>query len=174
MIQILRSKLRLRFDHMISLIVARAHNGAIGRDGGIPWHAPEDLAFFQRETRGGAVIMGRRTWESLPVRPLKGRLNIVVSSGETEADHTVRSVREAISVAQSAGYARIYGIGGASIYAEMLPLADRLLITEVDLAVPDADTFFPDPDMNQWAVINTMDIKTTEPACRLSEMLKKA
>ncbi len=63
---------------MLTLVVARAKGGAIGRDGDIPWHAPEDLKMFQRETLGGALVMGRRTWESLPVKPLKNRLNIVV------------------------------------------------------------------------------------------------
>ena len=74
---------------MISLVVARAAGGAIGRDGDIPWFVPEDLAAFQRETRGGAVIMGRKTWDSLPVKPLKGRLNIVVTSGGVDAEHCV-------------------------------------------------------------------------------------
>ena len=69
---------------MISLVVACARNRAIGRGNTIPWHAPEDLKFFMRETMGGAVIMGRKTWESLPVRPLKGRMNIVVTSQGVE------------------------------------------------------------------------------------------
>ncbi|MEM9422743.1 MAG: dihydrofolate reductase, partial [Pseudomonadota bacterium] len=78
---------------MISLIVGRSTNGAIGRDGDIPWHVPEDLKFFQRETMGGAIIMGRKTWESLPFKPLKNRLNVVVSRGEVEgADLSVNSV----------------------------------------------------------------------------------
>ncbi|MGR3416285.1 dihydrofolate reductase [Paracoccus sp. (in: a-proteobacteria)] len=64
---------------MLSLIVARAQDGAIGKDNRIPWHIPQDLRMFQRETTGGALIMGRRTWESLPVRPLKNRLNCVLS-----------------------------------------------------------------------------------------------
>ena len=66
---------------MLSLVVARARNGAIGQAGTIPWHAPEDLAFFQRETTGGAVIMGRNTWESLPLRPLPGRVLKFDASG---------------------------------------------------------------------------------------------
>ncbi|MDE0850766.1 dihydrofolate reductase, partial [Yoonia sp.] len=85
---------------MISLIVARAKNSAIGRDGDMPWDLPEDLAMFQRETRGGAVIMGRRTWESLPVafRPLKGRFNVVVSRSEVAGpDAVVTSITDAIA-----------------------------------------------------------------------------
>ena len=84
---------------MLSLVVARARNGAIGRAGTIPWHAPEDLAFFQRETTGGAVIMGRNTWDSLPFKPLKNRLNIVVTSRGVGAEHEVSSLSAAIDLA---------------------------------------------------------------------------
>ncbi len=77
---------------MITLIVARDRNGAIGKDNTIPWHAPEDLKAFQRETLGGAIIMGRNTWDSLPVKPLKNRLNIVVSSDPNCADLVVPSL----------------------------------------------------------------------------------
>lgn len=154
---------------MLTLIVARAKNGAIGRDGDIPWHAPEDLKAFQRETLGGAVIMGRRTWESLPVRPLKNRFNCVVSRQDTEADVTVRSVEYALRASADAGYHRIYGIGGASIYKALMPLADRLMITEVDLDVPDADTFFPDFTADQWTDVARTPLRDAAPACLLRE-----
>lgn len=127
---------------MITLIVARAVNGAIGRDGTIPWQVPEDLKSFQRETLGGALIMGRNTWESLPVKPLSKRLNIVVSSNVDAAEIVVSSVAKGIQLASEKGYDRVYGIGGAQIYLEMMPLADRLMVSEVDIEVPDADTFF--------------------------------
>ena len=97
---------------MLTLIVARARNGAIGKDGTLPWHIPEDLKFFKRETLGGAIIMGRRTWESLPFRPLKDRLNLVVTSTLDLPGHTVPDLDTAIETARAAGYARIYGIGG--------------------------------------------------------------
>ena len=125
---------------MLSLIVARARNGAIGRAGAIPWDVPEDLKSFQRETLGGAVIMGRKTWESLPVKPLPRRLNIVVSARTGVAELVAPDVRAAVALAYERGHDRVYGIGGARIYQEMLPLADRLLISEVGLDVPDADT----------------------------------
>lgn len=154
---------------MISLVVARARNGAIGRDGSIPWHAPEDLRLFQRETTGGALIMGRNTWESLPVKPLGKRLNLVVSS-TMEGEHVVASVEAAIDRAHAEGYRRLYGIGGARIYAALLPLAHRLLVTEVDLDVPDADTFFPEiPD--GWREIGTATLRQEAPACVLHEYL---
>lgn len=158
---------------MITLIVARAEGGAIGRDGDIPWYAPEDLKLFQRETKGGALIMGRRTWESLPVKPLKDRLNIVVSRDATLTEYTVTSVEEAIALAQSHKMPRIYGIGGASIYAAMLPLADRLMLTEVDLGVSDADTFFPDIDEAEWFEAFRMDIRAAEPRCTLRELIRR-
>jgi len=138
---------------MITLIVARDQNGAIGKDGDIPWHLPGDLKMFQRETTGGALIMGRATWGSLPVKPLKGRLNIVVSRDTSLAEHVVGSVADAIALARSEGYFRIYGIGGAGIYSEMLPLSDRLLLTEVECAVDGADTHFPEIDESDWREI---------------------
>lgn len=158
---------------MITLIVARARNGAIGRDGTIPWHLPEDLKFFQRETLGGALIMGRNTWDSLPVKPLSKRLNIVVSSDPKAADLVVPSVTAAVSLALAQGHQRIYGIGGARIYQEMLALAHRLLISDVDLDVPDADTFFPAVDQDHWAVINERPLRSAAPDCCLREYLRR-
>ncbi len=157
---------------MISLIVARARNGAIGRDGAIPWQIPEDLKFFQRETLGGVIIMGRNTWESLPVKPLPKRLNIVVSSNPDAADIVVPSVKAAVAHVLDLGYSRIYGIGGAQIYGEMLPLAHRLLISEVDIDVPDADTFFPEFDRDGWQEISRMPLSQGEPACVLHEFIR--
>ena len=141
---------------MITLIVARDRNGAIGKDGGIPWHLPGDLKMFQRETTGGAVIMGRATWESLPLKPLKNRLNIVVSRDRTLTDTVVGSVTEAITLARAEGHFRLYGIGGAGIYREMLSLADRLLLTEVDCVVEGADTFFPAVEETDWREISSL------------------
>lgn len=159
---------------MLSLIVARARNGAIGRNGDIPWHAPEDLAFFQRETLGGAIIMGRKTWDSLPRRPLPRRLNIVVTS-QTRApeDNTLFVPLEAaLNAARRAGYLRVYAIGGAAIYKAFLPDADRLLITEVALDVADADTFFPDIDPQRWRANATVALRDEGPRCELTEYLR--
>jgi dihydrofolate reductase len=159
---------------MISLIVARAKNGAIGRDGDMPWDLPEDLAMFQRETRGGAVIMGRKTWDSLPeaYRPLKGRFNVVVTRSDIVGpDAVVQSIEDAIAACQAKSYTRIYGIGGAGIYKAMLPLAHRLLITEVDLGVTDADTFFPALDEGDWTEIGRHVLRTDAPGCVLRELM---
>ena len=157
---------------MITLIVARDAAGAIGRNGSIPWEVPEDLRSFQRETVGGAVIMGRNTWESLPFKPLPKRLNIVVSSHLDTSEIVVPSVAAGVELASAGGYDRIYGIGGARIYEEMMPLADRLLISEVDLEVSDADTLFPLFDLEEWRVVNERELRTTEPKCIVREYLK--
>lgn len=157
---------------MISLVVARAQNGAIGKGNTIPWHAPEDLAFFQRETMGGAVIMGRNTWESLPFKPLKNRLNIVVSRDKTLHETVVASVDAAIELARSAGYPRIYGIGGAQIYAQMLPMADRLLVTEVDLVIEAADAYFPEITESDWREAWRHSLREDGPACVVRELVR--
>lgn len=158
---------------MITLVVARAKDGAIGQGGTIPWHAPEDLKFFQRETLGGAIIMGRNTWESLPVKPLPRRLNIVVSSNPDIADVVVPTVDMAVKLASDQGYQRIYGIGGSAIYNEMLALANRLLITEVAINVPGADTFFPAFDAVEWTVSDGYTLRSDAPACAAYEYLKR-
>lgn len=160
---------------MLSLIVARARGGAIGQGNTIPWHAPEDLRFFQRETAGAAVIMGRRTWDSLPVKPLKARLNIVVSRGldVPEGVLVCAGVDAALEAAHAAGHRRVYGIGGAGIYAALLPLAHRLLVTEVALDVPGADTFFPAFSAADWALIGHHDLRGGAPACVVHEYLRR-
>lgn len=158
---------------MLTLIVARARNGAIGKQGEIPWHAPEDLAAFQRETTGGAVVMGRSTWESLPFKPLKNRLNIVVTRDTGLWETVASSPVEGLEIARSAGYTRLYGIGGSGIYRAMLPLADRLLVTEVDLEVEDADAFFPDFGPSDWRMVYEHKLRTDAPACVLREWLRK-
>ena len=158
---------------MITLIVARDRNGAIGKDNTIPWRAPEDLKFFQRETLGGAMIMGRNTWDSLPFKPLKNRLNIVVSTRGVEgADHVCADLGSAVEFAQAQGNRRIYGMGGALIYEALLPLADRLLVTEVALEVEEADTFFPSFTESEWRRTGTALLRAEDPRCELHEYLR--
>lgn len=157
---------------MLSLIVARDRNGAIGKEGDIPWYAPEDLQFFKRETLGGALIMGRKTWESLPVKPLKNRLNLVVSRSEGLGEASFTSVEAALDHARAEGHARIYGIGGAGIFAALLPLADRLLITEVDLAIEGADAFMPEFDPARFRLAGERRLREAAPRCTLREYLR--
>ena len=133
----------------LTLIVARARNGVIGRDGTLPWRLPEDLAFFKRTTMGHPIVMGRRTWESIG-RPLPGRRSIVVSrqAGFAAAGAEVAaSLDEALRLC--AGSAEVFVIGGAQFYAEALPRADRLIVTEID-ADFEGDTHWPPPDRLQW------------------------
>lgn len=158
---------------MLTLIVGTARNGAIGRANTIPWDVPEDLKFFAQETSGAALIMGRRTWESLPHRPLRGRLNIVVSS-EDVGGVSARSAEDALRTAKAAGHMRIYGMGGHRIYGDLLPHAHRLLISKVDIDVPDADTFFPDIDLSAWNLSDTHLLRRESPACQIHEYLRVA
>ena len=133
----------------LTLIVARARNGVIGRDGTLPWRLPEDLAFFKRTTMGHPIVMGRRTWESIG-RPLPGRRSIVVSrqAGFAAAGAEVAaSLDEALRLC--AGSAELFVIGGAQFYAEALPRADRLIVTEID-ADFEGDTHWPAPDPLLW------------------------
>ena len=158
---------------MITLIAARDRNGAIGKDGDIPWRASEDLKMFKRETEGGALIMGRKTWESLPVKPLPGRFNAVVSRNADAAEHVYSNVTAAIAACHEAGHHRVYGIGGGSIYKEMLPLADRLLITEVDLKVDAPDAFFPEIPETEWVEARRTVIRPADPHCELRELMRR-
>lgn len=131
----------------VSLIWAQANDGVIGDGGGIPWHLPEDLAHFRELTTGATVVMGRKTWDSLPerFRPLPGRANVVVTRQEdwtAEGAERAGSVDEALR--QHAGTA-VWVIGGGEIYRQALPFAERLEITDVDLDVP-GDTRAPSLD----------------------------
>lgn len=137
----------------LALIAAVARNGVIGRDGDLPWRLRADLHNFKHRTKGCPVIMGRKTWESLPKRPLPGRANIVLSRREgyeAEGAIVVDSLDAALATAGDAQTAWV--IGGASIYAEALPRADRLVITHVDEDVA-GDTHFVDVDWSAWRVV---------------------
>ena len=136
---------------VLTLIAAIARNGVIGIDNRLPWRLPADLKHFKTLTLGHTVIMGRKTWESLPAgfRPLPGRRNIVVTrdAGYRAAGAVVAaSLPAAISAAESG---EAFVIGGAELYAAALPLADRLQLTEID-ATFGGDTHFPAMDHDQW------------------------
>jgi dihydrofolate reductase len=136
---------------LVSLVVAVAKNGAIGVDGGLPWRLPGDLAFFKRVTMGKPLVMGRKTWESLPRKPLPGRPNLVVTRQAgfaAEGAEVFAAVDAALDHAATLGE-EIAVIGGAEIYRQTLARADRLYLTEVD-AEPEADTFFPTFDRGDW------------------------
>ena len=132
-----------------SLVVAMARNRVIGRDNQLPWRLPADLAYFKRVTMGHPVVMGRRTYESIG-KPLPGRQNIVVSRNRdyrAPGCTVVGSLDEAWKAAGDAEEVSV--IGGTSIFAGTLPIADRIHLTEVDADVP-GDTYFPEFDRGQW------------------------
>lgn len=133
----------------ISLIAAVARNGAIGKDGALPWHLSEDLKRFKALTMGHTMVMGRKTYESIG-RLLPGRRTVIVSRQPgfaVEGATVANSLERALTASGDA--AEIFVIGGGEIYAQSLALADRLFITEVDLS-PDADAWFPDIDRSKW------------------------
>ena len=136
---------------VLTLIAAVARNGVIGVDNRLPWQLPADLKRFRELTTGHAVIMGRKTWESLPAkfRPLPGRRNIVVTRNDSfraEGATVTTSLPDAIAAASGD---EAFVIGGAELYKAALPLADRLQLTEID-ATYEGDTWFPAIDGDRW------------------------
>ena len=126
-----------------------ARNRVIGRDNQLPWRLPADLAYFKRVTMGHPIIMGRRTYESIG-RPLPGRLNIVVSRTPQFGAPGCTVVPSLADAWRAAGDAEeVCVIGGTSIFAEALPAADRIHLTEVEAEVP-GDTWFPEFDRGEW------------------------
>jgi dihydrofolate reductase len=126
----------------VGMVWAQARNGVIGAAGGLPWHLPEDLKLFRALTTGSTVVMGRRTWESLPerFRPLPGRTNVVLTSDDS---WSAEGARRAASVAEVlAEHPALWVIGGGAVYDAFLPHADRLVVTDVDVRV-EGDTWAP-------------------------------
>lgn len=132
----------------ITLIAAMGKNRAIGMDGRMPWHLPAELQHFKQATMGKTIVMGRKTWQSIG-RPLPGRQNIVISRNTAfvaaGADVTA-SLTNAVGISQAD---EIMVIGGGQLYALALPLAQRMVLTLIDIE-PEADTWFPDWDDRQW------------------------
>jgi dihydrofolate reductase len=144
----------------IALVVARARNGVIGRDGDLPWKLRSDLQRFKTITLGKPCIMGRATWESLPLKPLPGRLNLVLSRDLSYEEHgkakgavVVSSLADAIDMARETaeddGIDEICVIGGTALFEAALPRAKRLYLTEVE-AEPEGDAHFPAFDESQF------------------------
>ena len=134
----------------LSIIVAIAENGAIGKDNGLIYRLPNDLKRFKTLTTGHTIIMGRRTFDSLPKGALPNRRNIVLSRSEREFEGAERygSLTEALSHCQEDD--EVFIIGGASVYEEALPIADRLCLTFIHDTPSDADVFFPEIDLSEW------------------------
>lgn len=139
----------------LAAVVAVARNGVIGRDGDLPWRIPSDLKRFKAVTLGKPVIMGRRTWDSLPRRPLPGRPNYVISRTLDEAEDALvfndpdQALAHARDAARALGVEEVCLIGGAQLYADLLALTERIYFTQVDLE-PQGDAVFPHLDLAQW------------------------
>lgn len=142
-------------DINICAIAAISENRIIGRDGGLPWHIPEDLRHFKKMTTGKPVIMGRKTFESIGGKPLPERLNIIVSRNDiaTSGIVSVRTVGEAVALAKKQaaqnGVDEIMICGGAQIYEAAMPVTQRIYLTVVHRTI-DGDTFFPELDKTEW------------------------
>ena len=139
----------------VALVAAVARGGVIGRDNRVPWHLPEDMRRFRELTTGHPVLMGRKTWDSLPdrFRPLPGRRNVVVtrnSAWHAPGAERAGSLAEALDLV--AGAPRVFVIGGGELYAHALPLADELVLTELDLDV-EGDAWFPAFDRDTFVEV---------------------
>jgi dihydrofolate reductase len=132
----------------VTLIAAMGRNRAIGLDGRMPWHLPAELKHFKQVTMGKTIVMGRKTWQAIG-RPLPGRQNVVISRNPAflaKAVDLVGSLAEAIELSESD---EVMIIGGGQLYEQALPLAQRMVLTLIDIE-PQADTWFPDWDENEW------------------------
>ena len=137
----------------LSIVVAMDSNRLIGKDNGLPWHLPADLAFFKKLTTGNTILMGRKTFDSIG-RPLPNRRNIVITRNadiEITDCEVVNSIEKALSLVQSE--TEVMVIGGAKLYQQILPIADRLYITQVEGEF-DGDTYFPHYDENDWLEVS--------------------
>lgn len=147
----------------VTLVAAVARNGVIGRDGQLPWQLPGDLERFKATTMGHVLVMGRRTYDSIG-RPLPGRTTVVVTrqAGWTPPGGLpvglllAGDVDEALKLAAETDDEEVFVVGGGEIYAQTLPMADRLFLTWVD-AEPDGDAFFPPVDWSQWVEVQRED-----------------
>ncbi len=153
---------------LISLVAARGRNGVIGSEGALPWRLRSDLQKFKQTTIGKPCVMGRKTWDSLQLRPLPGRLNLVISRNPDFAAKgalVCATLDEALSIARETaredGVDEVCIIGGAQIYALALPKARRLYISEVD-ANPVGDARFPDFDEADWREVSAERVEPGE------------
>ncbi|MEI4802102.1 dihydrofolate reductase [Bacillus sp. NPDC077411] len=147
---------------MISLLVAMDKNRLIGKDNQLPWHLPADLAYFKKVTMGHPIIMGRKTFESIG-RPLPGRTNIILTRNqnyEMEGCEVIHSIDDVKKMDEQMNE-ELFVIGGAEIFKEVLPFADRLYITQIE-EVFEGDTFFPEINYNEWEEISATQGVTDE------------
>ncbi len=147
----------------ISLVVAASANNAIGKDGQLLWHLPNDLKFFKNITWGMPVIMGRKTFESVN-KPLPGRINIVITSQQgwqAENVQTAKSLDHALQLATATNCKEIFIIGGGEIYKQSMNIADKIYLTRVH-ATLEGDAFFPELDKTKWQMTDNIDFAADE------------
>lgn len=142
----------------VSLIAAATENGVIGKDGGMPWHLPNDMRYFKRTTLNHHVIMGRKTYQEVAVKkPLPQRTNIVVTRSKTalfEGCLTANSVEHALQIAQQNGDTEAFVIGGEQIYRLALPYAHLIYLTKIHTSL-EGDTFFPHFESYEWQLVSS-------------------
>jgi dihydrofolate reductase len=149
---------------IISAIVAMSTNRVIGRDLGLPWHQPRDMKFFKDTTMGHHLIMGRNNFASMDYRPLRGRINIVLTRDPffiTSSAIVMHSIEEALSYALEAGEEEVFIIGGGEIYKQSMHLLDKIYLTEVITELA-GDTYFPEIDMNEWNLVSSQRVEADE------------
>lgn len=147
----------------ISLLVAAAENNAIGKNNRLLWHLPNDMKFFKNTTWGMAVIMGRKTYESVD-KPLPGRYNIVITrqaDWKAEGTITATDLNDALQKAKETNCNEVFVIGGGEIYKQSLEIADKIYMTRVHTTL-DGDTFFPEIDETKWQLIRNQDFEINE------------
>lgn len=146
----------------VSAVVAASDNNVIGKDGGLPWHVSSDLKLFKEITMGKPVIMGRRTWESLPKQPLPGRRNIVITRNPdyaADGADVAGSIHEALAMCE--GEPEVSIIGGGQVYEQAMDRTDRIYLTRIHLTV-DGDTFLPDLPENEWQEVERREFEKGE------------
>ena len=148
-------------DKQITMIVAVAENGAIGKDNNLLWHISGDLKRFKAITTGHSIIMGRKTYLSFPKRPLPGRKNIILTSGDSifEGAYTAKNIEQALALCDSD---EVFIIGGESVYRQFMPYTTKIYLTRVHRSY-EADTFFPELNMEEWKVVETEEHLDGEP-----------
>lgn len=156
----------LMHNMIISLIVAVAENGVIGRNNSLPWHLPKDMKFFRDTTFGHCVIMGRKNYDSIPpqYRPLAGRTNIIVTRQESfkaEGCVVVNSIEEGLDIARKKNESEVFIIGGADIFRQTLDIGDKIYYTKIHHSFP-GDVYFPKLDEKKWKLISKKEVNADE------------
>jgi len=155
----------------ITMIVAVAENGAIGKDNNLLWHISGDLKRFKAITTGHSIIMGRKTYLSFPRRPLPDRKNIILTTGDAtfEGAYTAKNIEQALALCDSE---EVFIIGGESIYRQFMSLTNKIFLTRVHRSY-EADTFFPDINMDEWEIAETEEHLDGEPPFTYLTLIRK-